>query len=143
MRPLRRIVESHLSTRRIEDTAIPVHVIATDALSEAGALVVWVNVPALGGTSTSGITASLDSARNPELIGLMNRLIFEVVAERPGDAMLIDMADFMAPHIDDTVIRPDGLHYNWKIDPAGNPASAYLKSEIVRLFDIRWASFFQ
>lgn len=33
MRPLRRIVETHLAVDNLEDTRIPVHVVATDALS--------------------------------------------------------------------------------------------------------------
>lgn len=61
---------------------------------------------------------SLRESRDPERMHHFNDIIRGVAAEYANTVVLVDLAGWMAPYIDDATIRPDGSHYEIKTPTA-------------------------
>ena len=57
---------------------------------------------------------ALRDSRDPERMHHFNDIIRGIAAEHPDTVVLIDLAGAMEPYLDDTTIRPDGSHYEFK-----------------------------
>ena len=91
---------------------------AIDALVHSGAkLVEWVRCPHL---SQKVIQPSLDSglrdSRDPARMDHLNSLIDEIMATRADTVRVVDLGSWVDQRIDDAAMRPDGSHFDDRID---------------------------
>jgi peptidoglycan/LPS O-acetylase OafA/YrhL len=109
---------------------------AIDVLSADGALVVWVTSPAIGPGESGNEIERRGSASDPARMARFNELMREAAAERPEDAIVVDLAEYLTGRPDDVRLRPDGVHFSWAT--AEEVARDWLGPTLVRLFDQRW-----
>lgn len=86
---------------------------ATDVLSSRGGMVVWLTLAQFGHSDDDEMNADEKRSHDPARVDRLNEIIREVVTERPATTRLVDLASWMQPRIEDTVLRSDGAHYNW------------------------------
>ncbi len=106
-----------------------------DVMSKTGALVVLTTViPNVA--STKSITKDADVAESQRREVALNKIITELVASRPDDAALIDLAGWIcegtkcAEELDGVRLRPDGGHFSSESSPL---AGAFLTEELERV----------
>jgi hypothetical protein len=110
---------------------------ATDVLASNGALVVWLTVPDFGTVDADRLPGWQRASHDPRRVQRLNEILREAVAQRPDTARLVDLAEWMAPHVNDTELRDDGTHYNWSDD---NPVvSEFLGPQLIRVWKQWWA----
>lgn len=105
---------------------------ATDLLASSYAQVIWLTCVQPSQLDLDALEPALRDVRRPERTIRLNEIIRQVVATRPG-VQLIDLNAQLAGHLDDTSIRPDGVHYA-RAEPV---ASAFVGNEVRRIWDGR------
>lgn len=86
--------------------------------------------------STKSITKDADVAESQRREVALNKIITELVASRPDDAALIDLAGWIcegtkcAEELDGVRLRPDGGHFSSESSPL---AGAFLTEELERV----------
>jgi hypothetical protein len=104
-----------------------------DALSAAGAVVVWVEAPHVGPGKRlgSGGYRLSDDLRDPARIDRHNAILREVASARGGRMALVDLAALLGREPGgelDAAARPDGMHLTTaaadRLAPALGPAIA-------------------
>jgi len=109
---------------------------ATDILSADGALVVWLTSPDIGPGENGDEADKRGVAADPARMARFNELMREAAAERPDDAVVVDLSEYVAGRGDDIRLRPDGVHFSW--ETAEEVARDWLGSTLVELYDRRW-----
>jgi hypothetical protein len=87
---------------------------AIDVLSADGATVVWLTAPLFNpGVDGDAISLRGDAADPSRMIRL-NELITEAVAQRPDEAVVVDLAAHVYDlgEEEDIRLRPDGVHFS-------------------------------
>jgi hypothetical protein len=111
---------------------------ATDLLASRGALVVWVTLADFGHVQDDLSTPAMRRSHDPARVRRLNDIMRQVVNERPATARLVDLAQWMEPHVEDTMMRDDGAHYFWR---AENPViREYLGPAILSVWEEFWRS---
>jgi len=109
---------------------------ATDLLSSRGGMVVWLTFAHFGHAEDDQLNRDERRSHDPARVDRLNQIIREVVAERPATTRLVDLASWMDPHIENTVFRSDGSHYDWT--PQDTVANDFLGPAVVAAFDDWW-----
>ena len=109
---------------------------ATDVLASAGAVVVWLTLAPYSDALRERGTKDQRASHEPKRVVALNELIREVVQLRPQTARLIDLAEWMTPRRNDTLIRDDGSHYDWA--PENRVVPDFLGPQIVATWDSVW-----
>jgi len=111
---------------------------ATDLLASRGALVVWVTLADFGHVQDDLSTPAMRRSHDPARVHRLNDIMRQVVAERPSTTRLVDLAQWMEPHLEDTVMRDDGAHYFWR--PENPVIRDYLGPAILSVWEDFWRS---
>lgn len=111
-------------------------VAAIDTLSSGGAEVVWLTVPRYGVTDDAPPTVAMRDSHRPERVDRLNQIIREAVAQRPGHAVVLDLAAWMADKTEDPSLRKDGAHFNSK--GADRVATEFLGPQLLQIWDQRY-----
>jgi len=91
---------------------------AIDALLRSGAkLVEWVRCPHLSQqVAPPSLDAGLRDSRDPARMDHLNSLIGQIAATRPETVRVVDLGSWVDQRVDDARMRPDGSHFDDKID---------------------------
>jgi peptidoglycan/LPS O-acetylase OafA/YrhL len=109
---------------------------ATDVLASTGAEVVWLSSPAIGPGENGDAIEIRGDAADPLRMARLNEIMAEVVAERPGDAHVVDLAGWLTSTGDDVRLRPDGVHFSEAT--SGEVAREFLGPALVELHRRTW-----
>ena len=110
----------------------------TDLLASRGALVVWLTFAHFGHVQDDRLNAAQKRSHSDARVDRLNQIIGEVVAARPSTSRLVDLAAWMAPRTEDTVLRSDGSHYD--VNDAHRLAAQFLGPAIRSAWDDWWRS---
>ena len=103
---------------------------ATDTLAQEGAEVIWLTNPTINRDLAPD---DLGTSAEPERMARYNELLFEVVAQRPGVAHVIDLATFVEKSGNDAEWRPDGVHFD---GPGGKAVGErFVGPELLRIYN--------
>ncbi len=86
-------------------------IIAADALSSQGALVVLVTWPHFGTWNDVGKSDAARRHTQPARMDRFNEILREVAAARPDTVQVIDLAGYLGDRSQDRSLRPDGTHF--------------------------------
>jgi peptidoglycan/LPS O-acetylase OafA/YrhL len=113
---------------------------AVDVLSSNGSIVVWLTSPLPGDAYVQRERAS-----NWDPVARMasvNALIRRLPQERPGRVVVVDLAEWIAglPPGEDARLRPDGIHFENKIDndTSSEVADTYLGEAVLSAWSEQW-----
>jgi hypothetical protein len=109
---------------------------AVDALSSGGAEVVWLTSPAVGDQARRSRHPDLEDLVQPKRMAAFNSLIERLPGLRPGKVQVVDLARWMAGRMDDTGLRPDGVHFTE--GAAREVSSEYLAAAVMSAFRSAW-----
>ena len=92
-----------------------------DDLSAAGApVVLWVRCPHFSrAVGTDGDDPRLVASRDPARVDALNAVAGQVVADARADGLAVcevDITDWVEARLDDATVRPDGSHFEWRVD---------------------------
>jgi peptidoglycan/LPS O-acetylase OafA/YrhL len=109
---------------------------AVDVLGAQGAMVLLVLWPrdstAVAQGASQGISAKADPARWDRLHQIMR----DVAAQRPETARVLELQEYLGPRVEDTTLRPDGIHI-----PAEQSYALYqewMADETLRIWEDFW-----
>jgi peptidoglycan/LPS O-acetylase OafA/YrhL len=110
---------------------------AIDVLSADGATVVWLTAPLINpGVDGDAISLRGDAADPSRMIRL-NELIAEAVAQRPDQAVVVDLAAHVYDlgEDEDIRLRPDGVHFS--IEAAAEVTYDWLGPTLLEIYEER------
>jgi peptidoglycan/LPS O-acetylase OafA/YrhL len=111
-------------------------VAAVDALSSNGAIVVWLTSPDVGNQARASGDPDLTDLVQPARMAAFNDLVKKLPSLRPGKVQVVDLAGWMADKVDDTRLRPDGVHFTE--GTARQVSSEYLAAAVMAAFASAW-----
>jgi peptidoglycan/LPS O-acetylase OafA/YrhL len=126
----------HLGDPKYDQYVTKEFLAATDLIAQHHALVVWCTVPYFGDALDEQLNASQKAGHDPERVDRLNEIIRDVVAQRPDQARLIDLAGYVNPRVDDTSLRKDGEHFDF--DGDDHIADDFLGPAVVDTWKAWW-----
>ena len=109
---------------------------AVDILGSRGAMVILVLWPRMSDFVSEGATPGVKSKSDPVRMTRLHDIMREIAAERPGSVRILDLGSMLADRLQDTELRPDGIHI-----PAEQANLLYqqeLGAETIRLWTEFW-----
>lgn len=106
---------THIGEPVLDATVRTGYLQAAAALSEAGVdRILWMTCPRLSQhVGVDGLSPLLRDSRNPQRVDRLNEIIVDVAATR-DDVDVLTFSDWVDERDDDTVLRPDGSHYEYR-----------------------------
>jgi hypothetical protein len=110
---------------------------AVEVLTTAGSkLVVFAECPRFSQTvGVKTISAGLRTSRDPARVQRLNEIMAAVAANHPTNVRVLGWYAQMDGRVDDAAIRPDGSHYDWRVDTG---IGAEFGSAVITVWDKWW-----